>query len=95
MSIPVPAGARAVRAFRIYGHTNGSVEIELMRGGWDRRNNRPEEARLLGETITPAADGHFDWQRPVNHHVNEDHSLAVKVVARGDSKIWFIAAEFE
>jgi hypothetical protein len=95
MTIPVPAGARSIRAFRIYGQTQGSVEVELIRGGWDRRQNGPIETSLFQERVTVGTGGAFDWQRSVHQQVNEDQSLAVKVVAQGDSKIWFVAAEFE
>jgi len=39
--------------------------------------------------------GNFDRVHPVNHAIRDDESLAVKVEAKRDSHIWFVAAEFE
>ena len=96
MTIPVPAGASTVRTFRIAGFSKGLVEVEIYRGGWDRSAFRGEETKLKAFSVAQQrADGHFDEQQQVLSPITEDHTLAVKVVARDESKIWFVAAEFE
>jgi len=96
MTIPVPAGANALRTFRIAGFCRGLVEVELFRSGWDRSTFRGEETTLKSFAVTQQrSDGHFDEQHHIPAPLTDDHGLAVKVVACDEARIWFVAAEFE
>ena len=95
LSIPVPAGATRIHNLRIYGHTAGTVDVELWKSGWNESRREPEATQIVEFTVEGARGGNFDRQHPVNQPLRDDESLAVKVVARRDSHIWFVAAEFE
>jgi len=93
MQIPVPPGATSIVGFRIAGTTNGTVEATLYRTGWNLRENKGEDSRLLTETV----------QGPKFHHevvvgdgaLDDSHALAVSVKAEGAAQIWLVAAKFE
>lgn len=92
MGIPVPPTAKAVVGFRIAGTTQGTVEVHLFRGGWNREENKGERYEVLKERLT-GPTFHKDFHLEVS--LNESHSLAVAVIAEGDSAIWLVAAKFE
>ena len=94
--IPVPAGSHRLKTFRISGSTQGSVEVELWRGGWDRTRNTGHEDKIAAFVAGQRGqEHHFDYHHQVGDALTDDYAVVVKVVARGESKIWFVAAEFE
>lgn len=95
MSIPVPAGVTRIHHFRIYGHAIGVVEVELWKTSWDESRREPTNLKIAEFNVDNARGSNFDRVHPVNHPIRDDESLAVKVEAKRDSHIWFIAAEFE
>lgn len=95
MAIPVPPGVSKVKAFRLCGTTNGKVEIELVRTGWDVEQNKGGHKVLLKRTVEREW---FDEHVPVEEEfqpLNEFHSLAVSVIADGKTKIWLVAVRYE
>ncbi len=95
MAIPVPPGARKVKAFRVCGTTNGKVEVELVRTGWNPEEKKGEHKVLLRRTVE--AEG-FDEHALVEEELqmlNEFHSLAVSVIADGKTQIWLVAVRYE
>jgi hypothetical protein len=98
MAITVPCGATKLKAFRIAGTTRGSVKVQLFRGGWNRAESKGELTPLLSrghETVSAGSfHKHFSLEEHLQHLDPENHSLAVSVVAEGETEIWLIAAEF-
>jgi hypothetical protein len=95
MAIPVPPGARKVKAFRLCGTTNGKVEVELVRTGWNVEENKGGHKVLLKRTVEREW---FDEHVPVEEELqplNEFHSLAVSVIADGKTQIWLVAVRYE
>jgi hypothetical protein len=95
MAIPVPPGAKKVKAFRLCGTTNGKVEVELVRTGWNVEENRGGHKVLLKRTVEREW---FDEHVPVEEELqplNEFHSLAVSVIADGKTQIWLVAVRYE
>jgi hypothetical protein len=95
MSIPVPPGARKVKAFRICGTTRGKVELELVRTGWNIDENKGGQKVLLKRTVEREW---FDEHVPIEEELqvlNEFHALAISVIADGKTEIWLVAVRFE
>lgn len=92
MAIPVPGGARRVIGFRIAGTTLGNIDVQLFRSGWDRNNNKGQAERFFDFHLNA---GHFDHFARVDQRLEDDDTLVVTVVARGESRVFLLAAEFE
>jgi hypothetical protein len=95
MAIPVPPGASKVKAFRLCGTTNGKVDVELLRTGWNVEENRGGHKVLLKRTVEREW---FDEHIPVEEELqplSEFHSLAVSVIADGKTQIWLVAVRYE
>jgi hypothetical protein len=95
MAIPVPPGAKKIKAFRICGTTRGKVEVELVRTGWNVEENKGGQKPLLKRTVEREW---FDEHVPVEEELqalNEFHALAVSVVADGKTEIWLVAVRYE
>jgi hypothetical protein len=96
MSIPVPPGATKVKAFRLAGNTKGTVMAQLIRSGWNARENRGEVTELLNELIEGPAFHHHvhiaEHHRPLDPHF---HTLSLGVFADKEAEIWLAAVEFE
>jgi hypothetical protein len=79
--------------FRIAGFTAGEVKVHLYRTGWNLRENKGEDTKLLTERV----------EGPKFHHdveikegfLDESHGLAVLVEAAKQAEIWLVAARFE
>jgi len=93
MGIPVPVGARRIRALRLAGWTKTTVEIALVRTGW--RNDRCEEADLLTDNIAAPHNGYFNHLARTDHKLEDDDALVIVVGVRGPARIFTVAAEFE
>lgn len=99
MSIPVPPGAGKIKAFRLCGTTNGRVEVELVKTGWNVEENKGGHKVLFKRTVerTAERDG-FDEHVQVEEelqHLSEFQSLAVSVIADGKTQIWLVAVRYE
>lgn len=95
MAIPVPPGASKVKAFRLCGTTNGKVDVELIRTGWNVEENKGGHKVLLKRTVEREW---FDEHVPLEEELqplNEFHSLAVSVIADGRTQIWLVAVRYE
>lgn len=93
MEIPVPPGAGKIVGFRIAGTTSKNVTVHVYKTGWNMRENRGERAQLLNRTI-PGPTFHDDVSISEGH-LDEFHTLALAVIAEGESAIWLVAAKFE
>lgn len=95
MAIPVPPGASKIKAFRLCGTTNGKVDVELIRSGWNIEENRGGQKALVKRAIEREW---FDEHVPVEEEfqpLSEFHSLAVSVIADGKTQIWLVAVRYE
>jgi hypothetical protein len=96
MSIPVPPGARKIKAFRICGTTRGKVEVELVRTGWNIEEKKGGHKVLLNRTVQREwFDEHIPLEEEELQVLNEFHALAVSVVADGKTEIWLVAVRYE
>ena len=95
MGIPVPAGATAIKGFRIAGEAAGRVTVELFKTGWSVARNKGEHQKLFTEVIE--GTGSFHRQVQVREGVlnAECDAVAISVEAQGKAEIWLVAAEFE
>jgi hypothetical protein len=95
MQLPVPPGASRVTAWRVCGHTKGTVDVELVRGGWDPQT-RKGESKNLG---THALEGDsFDRELEVaaeSQPLGQWHNLSIVLSAKGETEIWLVAVHFE
>jgi hypothetical protein len=95
MGITVPAGATAIKGFRIAGETEGKVTVELFRTGWSVTKNKGEDQKLFTEVIEGAGSFHRHV-RIRNGSLNaECDAVALSVEAQAKTEIWLVAAEFE
>jgi len=93
MGIPVPPGATKIVDFRIAGFTSGIIKVHLFRTGWNLHENKPEDRKLLTETVKGPK---FHQDISVKEgNLDESHAVAVSVEAEKAAEIWFIAARFE
>jgi hypothetical protein len=96
MGVPTPPGAGKITAFRIAGETKGSVQMELYRTGWNLDERKGESTMLIKETVSEASfHRHIDLKEDLQYLNPESHSLALSVVAEGETTIWLVAARFE
>jgi hypothetical protein len=93
MAVPVPAGATAIREFRIAGTSRGrKIRIQLYRTGWNIQERRGEFSEILNEEFVHAE---FDKSFKAEHALDTFHALSLAVLAEGESEIWLVAARFE
>ena len=93
MAIPVPAGATAIREFRIAGTTRGrKIRVQLFRTGWNTGERKGEFVEILNEEFIHAE---FDKSFPAERELDVFHALSLAVVAEGESEIWLVAARFQ
>jgi hypothetical protein len=92
MAIPVPPGAKRIVGFRVAGETRGTVTVSLHRTGWNPRANKGEKTELVMEIVQGET---FHKDIAVESNLDESHTLAVAIVAQGESTIWLVAAKFE
>jgi len=92
MGIPVPPGAKRIVGFRVAGETKGTLTVSLHRSGWNLDRNKGEKTELVRETVQGET---FHKDIPVESNLDESHTLAVAIVAHGESIIWLVAAKFE
>ena len=94
MEIPVPAGATAIRGFRIAGVDNGgTITVTLYRSGWNTSGNTHATFILLNTTISGAPFNElFTMNGPLDAGT---HTISLYVVASSTSDIYLVAAEFE
>lgn len=92
MAIPVPPGAKKIVGFRVAGETKGTVNIGLYRAGWNLHHNKGERTELIMEIVEGES---FHRDLPVESNLDESHTLAVAIIAQGESSIWLVAAKFE
>lgn len=93
MAIPVPAGATAIREFRIAGRTRGrKIRVQLFRTGWNDHDNKGEFTEILDEEFVHAE---FDKLFKAERELDEFHALSLAVLAEGESEIWLVAARFQ
>ncbi len=92
MAIPVPPGAKRIVGFRVAGETRGTVTVSLHRTGWNLHQNKGEKTELVMEIVQGET---FHKDIPVESNLDESHTLAVAIIAQGESTIWLIAAKFE
>jgi hypothetical protein len=93
MGIPVPAGARAIREFRIAGTAHGRrLRVQLFRTGWNLADRVGESIEILNEEFIHAE---FDRKFVVERELDDFHALALVVIADSESEIWLVAARFE
>jgi hypothetical protein len=100
MQIPIPPGASKLRAFRICGTTQGKVEVELVRGGWDRQANKGEVKQVLKLSLEQRNVNGESFYEPVEiredlQHLGEWDTLSMVLEAEGRTDIWLVAARFE
>lgn len=96
MPFPVPPGATKIKAFRLAGNTKGTVMAQLVRTGWNARDNRGESTELLNEMMNePAFSRHMPIPDHLRHLDAQFHTLALSVTADAEAEIWLAAAEFE
>lgn len=96
MAIPVPPGAKKVKAFRLCGTTRGKVDVELVRSGWNPGENKGGHKVLLKRTVDREwFDEHVPVEDEELQQLDEFHSLAVSVVADGKTEIWLVAVRYE
>jgi hypothetical protein len=93
MAIPVPAGATAVREFRIAGTSGGSkIRVELIRSGWNPKDKKGESTEILNKEFVQAE---FDQKFPADQDLDDFHALSLAVTADGEAEIWLVAARFQ
>jgi hypothetical protein len=96
MGVPALPGASKITAFRIAGETAGSVQMELYRTGWNLGEKRGECTPLIQETVSEASfHRHIDLKEDLQYLNPESHTLALSVVAEGETTIWLVAVQFE
>jgi hypothetical protein len=93
MGIPVPAGATAIREFRIAGTSRGrKIRVQLFRTGWNTNERKGEFVEILSEEFVHAE---FDKLFKAERELDEFHALSLAVSAEGESEIWLVAARFQ
>jgi hypothetical protein len=96
MAIPVPPGATKVSAFRLAGSTKRGLMAQLMRTGWNHKENRGESTELVNEIME---DEVFNRHKVIEDHLRhldpQFHALALSVIADAEAEIWLAAVEFE
>jgi hypothetical protein len=95
MAIPIPPSVTKVTALRIAGGENkGEIQIELLKGGWNLKENKHLRQILLEETI--ASEEPYLRTFPIKD-MNLDpeyHTLSLWVRGTGKTSISLIAVEF-
>jgi hypothetical protein len=93
MAIPVPAGATAVREFRIAGTSRGRrIRVQLFRTGWNPQDRKGEATEILNKDFIHAE---FDHRFPVEKDLDLFHALSLAIFADGETEIWLVAARFQ
>ncbi len=93
MAIPVPAGAAAIREFRIAGTSRGRrIRVQLFRTGWNTPERKGEFTEIFNEEFVHAE---FDKVFKAERELDEFHALSLAVIAEGESEIWLVAARFQ
>lgn len=95
MPIPVPPGASKIRALRICGTTQGKVELELVRGGWNAEANKGEKKQLAERRVEREGFDELVELSEDRQNLGELHTLSIGVIAEGRTEIWLVAARFE
>jgi hypothetical protein len=92
MTVPIYGGSRRAIGFRIAGTTAGTIDVTLYRGGWNRQRNDGQEERFFEFRINA---GHFDQFNRIDQKFDDDDTFIATVVAKGESRVYMLAAEFE
>jgi hypothetical protein len=95
MQIPVPPGATKLKAFRICGTTQGRVEVEVVRTGWNLEGSRGEHKVVVKRIVERESfDEHVAVEEDLQP-LTELHALGVSVMAEGRTEVFLVAARFE
>ena len=93
MGIPIPAGAKAIREFRIAGTSRSrKIRVRLLRTGWNVQDRKGELTEILNLELTHAE---FDRVVPAERELDLFHALSLSVVSEGEAEIWLVAARFQ